>query len=477
MPSPDWVLTAAQMRAAEQALLGAGTTVDELMQRAGHGAAEWVWRMAAGRSVTVLCGPGNNGGDGYVIAQVLRERGIPVTVVAAADPQTGAARTARGLYQGEVLGASATPHGDILVDCLFGTGLTRPLSDELFAMLTRLAASHCQRIAVDLPSGVASDNGAVLNEGLPTYDLTIALGAWKWAHWMMPAAPLMGERRLVRIGIDAAAQRDAATPRLLARPRLTAPAADAHKYTRGLVVIVAGAMPGAAIHAARAAEHGGAGYVKVLTGGRDIKLPDDLVVDARPLGEALADKRISAVVIGPGLGRDGLARDCLHQVLHGACHAPTVVDADALHLIGPDEWLGPGNRQMVLTPHAGELARLSSTWPVAAYQPPLAQKVHEAIALDWETDATIVAKGPDTVVFNRDLGMMVVPSASSWLSVAGSGDVLAGLIAARLAGGSDAVTACAEALWLHGEAARLAGPAFTASELAAAIKPALASCL
>ena len=484
MPSPDWVLTAAQMRAAEQALIGAGTSVDDLMQRAGRGAAEWVWRMAAGRSVTVLCGPGNNGGDGYVIAQALRERGVPVAVVAAAEPQTGAARTARGLYQGEVLGTSATPHAPrqaqddrVLVDCLFGTGLARPLSDELFALLTRLAAAHRQLIAVDLPSGVASDSGAVLNAGLPSYDLTIALGAWKWAHWMMPAAALMGERRLVQIGIDAAAQRDASTPRLLARPRLAAPAADAHKYTRGLVVIVAGAMPGAAIHAARAAEHGGAGYVKVLTGGRDLKLPDDLVVDARPLGEALADPRIAAVVIGPGLGRDGLARDSLHQVLHGACHAPTVVDADALHLIGPDEWLGPGKRQMVLTPHAGELARLSSTWPIAAYQPPLAHKVHEAIALDWETDATIVAKGPDTVVFNRDLGMVVAPSASSWLSVAGSGDVLAGLIASRLAGGLDAVTACAEALWLHGEAARLAGPAFTASELAAAIKPAVASCV
>ncbi len=477
MPSPDWVLTAAQMRAAEQALICAGTSVDDLMQRAGCGAADWVWRMAAGRSVTVLCGPGNNGGDGYVIAQTLRERGAAVTLVAAADPQTDAARNARSLYQGEVLGLEAAPHGEVLVDCLFGTGLTRPLSDELFALLTRLAASHRQLIAVDLPSGVASDSGAVLNAGLPSYDLTISLGAWKWAHWMMPAAPLMGERRLVQIGIDAAAQRDFTTPRLLARPRLTAPAADAHKYTRGLVVIVAGAMPGAAIHAARAAEHGGAGYVKVLTGGRDLKLPDDLVVDARPLSEALADPRISAVVIGPGLGRDGLARDSLHQVLHGACHAPTVVDADALHLIGPDEWLGPGKRQMVLTPHAGELARLSSTWPIAAYQPPLAHKVHEAIALDWETDATIVAKGPDTVVFNRDLGMVVAPSASSWLSVAGSGDVLAGLIASRLAGGLDAVTACAEALWLHGEAARLAGPAFTASDLAAAIKPAVASCL
>ena len=477
MPSPDWVLTAAQMRSAEQALIDGGTSVDELMQRAGRGAAEWVWRIAAGRSVTVLCGPGNNGGDGYVIAQSLRERGLAVTVVAAADPQSDAACAARELYQGEVLGPSSAPHSEVLVDCLFGTGLTRPLSDEMFALLSRLAGSHSQCIAVDLPSGVHSDSGAVLNPGLPQFDLTIALGAWKWAHWMMPAAPLMGARQLVQIGIDAAAQRDVTTPRVLGRPRLTAPAADAHKYTRGLAVIVAGAMPGAAIHAARAAEHGGAGYVKVLTGGRDLALPDDLVVDGRPLNEALADPRISAVVIGPGLGRDGLARDSLHQVLHGQCRAPTVVDADALHLIGPDEWLGPGKRQMVLTPHAGELARLSGTWPIAAYHPPFARKVHEAIQLDWETDATIVAKGPDTVVFNRDLGMVVAPSASSWLSVAGSGDVLAGLIASRLAGGADAVTACAQALWLHGEAARLAGPAFTASELAGAIKAAYAATL
>lgn len=477
MPSPDWILTAAQMRSAEQALIDGGTSVDELMQRAGHGAAEWVWRMAAGRSVTVLCGPGNNGGDGYVIAEALRARGAPVTVIAATDPQTDAAQTARRLYQGEVLGPSAATHGEVLVDCLFGTGLTRPLSDELFALLTRLAASHRQRIAIDLPSGVQSDSCALLNEGLPDYDLTIALGAWKWAHWLLPAAPLMGERRLVLIGIDAAAQRESTTARLLPRPHLTAPAVDAHKYSRGLVVIVAGAMPGAAVHAARAAEHGGAGYVKVLTGGRDIELPGDLVVDARPLSEALGDPRISAIVVGPGLGRDGLARDCLQEVLYGTCHAPTVVDADALHLIGPDEWLGPGKRQMVLTPHAGELARLSSSWPIAEYQPPFARKVHEAIELDWESDATIVAKGPDTIVFNRDLGMLVAPSASSWLSVAGSGDVLAGLIASRLAGGTDAVTACAEALWLHSEAARLAGPAFTASELAVSIKAAYAASL
>lgn len=474
--SPDWILTAAQMRSAEQALIDSGTAVDTLMQRAGRGAAEWVWRMAAGRCVTVLCGPGNNGGDGYVIAEVLRARGVPVAVIAAGEPQTDAARTARTLFQGEILGPAASPASDLFVDCLFGTGLTRPLSDELLGLLLRLAASHRQRIAVDLPSGVQSDSGAALNDGLPRYDLTIALGAWKWAHWMLPAAKLMGERRLVQIGIDAAAQRDVTTARLLARPRLKSPAADAHKYSRGLVVVVAGAMPGAAIHAARAAEHGGAGYVKVLTDGRAMVLPEDLVVDARPLSEALADARISAVVVGPGLGRDERARASLQHVLFGDCHAPTVVDADALHLIGPRLW-GSGNRRMVLTPHAGELAHLSSTWPIPAYHPPFARKVHEAVELDWQTDATIVAKGPDTVVFNRDLGMVIAPSASSWLSVAGSGDVLAGLIAARLASGTDAVTACADALWLHGEAARLAGPAFTASELAAAIKPALASCL
>ena len=464
MPSPDWVLTAAQMRSAEQALIDSGTSVDELMQRAGRGAAEWVWRLAAGRSVTVLCGPGNNGGDGYVIAQALRERGAAVAVIAATNPQTDAARTARSLFKGEVLGPSAAPHGDILVDCLFGTGLTRPLSDELFALLSRLAAAHRQRIAVDLPSGVQSDSGAVLNPGLPTYDLTIALGEWKFAHFLMPAAAGMGLIRLVPLGI--AEQADAV--QVIARPQLSAPGAEAHKYTRGLLGVIGGSMPGAAILAARAAQHAGAGYVKLL--GEGASLPADLVQDARPLAESLSDRRFNALLVGPGLGRDGTARQALTLAL--AEQKPAVLDADALMLLAP-RLLAEHNAPLIVTPHEGEMKALEAAFGCSGE----GSKADRALALAKACRAVVVAKGADSLVAAPDGRVAIAGRASTWLSTAGTGDVLAGTIASCLASGADPFAAACQGVWLHSEAARLAGPAFTASELAAAIKPALASCL
>ena len=160
----DQILTAAQMRAAEEALIAGGTSVDELMQRAGRGAAEWVWRISGGRAVTVLCGPGNNGGDGYVIAEAIRERGGEVAVIAALDPATPAAPMPARSISGTVLGPDAAPRGEVLVDCLFGTGLTRPLvSGALRAACHGWRRSHERRVAVDLPSGVDSDLGLLLN--------------------------------------------------------------------------------------------------------------------------------------------------------------------------------------------------------------------------------------------------------------------------------------------------------------------------
>ena len=215
------VLTAAQMRAAEDALIAGGATVETLMERAGRGAADYVWRMCAGRAVTLLCGPGNNGGDGYVIARVLAQRGVPVQVVAPVEPKTAAAQAARAAWGGVPV---AHADGHVFVDCLFGTGLVRPLSEELRGLLRDLAQSHEHRVAVDLPSGVDADSGALLNASLPQYDLTIALGAWKRAHWLMPAGANMGMRRLVEIGIATMP----GAPLLAERPRLFAPAADAH---------------------------------------------------------------------------------------------------------------------------------------------------------------------------------------------------------------------------------------------------------
>ena len=464
MPSPDQVLTAAQMRSAEQALIDSGTSVDELMQRAGRGAAEWVWRMAAGRSLTVLCGPGNNGGDGYVIAEWLRARGAPVTVVAAADPATVAAQTARNLFRGEILGPAAAVSGDVLVDCLFGTGLIRPLSDDLLALLTRLAAAHRQRIAVDLPSGVQSDSGAVLNPGLPVFDLTIALGAWKFAHFLMPAAAGMGLIRLVPLGI--AEQADAV--QVIARPQLSAPGAEAHKYTRGLLGVIGGSMPGAAILAGRAAQHAGAGYVKLL--GEGASLPADLVQDARPLAESLSDRRFNALLVGPGLGRDGAAREVLTLAL--AEQMPLVVDADALMLLAP-RLLAEHRAPLIATPHEGELKALEIAFGCAGG----GNRAERALALARASGMIVVAKGADSLVAAPDGRVAIAGRASSWLSTAGTGDVLAGTIASRLATGADPFTAACQGLWLHGEAARLVGPAFTASELAGAIKAAYVACL
>ena len=164
MEARHQVLTAAQMRKAEEALIDSGISVDVLMERAGAGAAEWIWRVAAGRSVTVLCGPGNNGGDGYVIARILQQRGLLVSVVAPISAKTDAAKRACEAWGGAVVPLAK---GHILVDCLFGTGLTRPLDSKLEALLHSLAETHDYRIAVDLPSGVSSDDGALLNNNLP----------------------------------------------------------------------------------------------------------------------------------------------------------------------------------------------------------------------------------------------------------------------------------------------------------------------
>ena len=460
----DQILTVAQMRAAEEALIEAGSSVDKLMQIAGRGAAEYVWRMAAHRKVTVLCGPGNNGGDGYVIAEAIREKGGAVAVVATIEPKTDAAKNARSLFQGDLLGPDADPHGEVLVDCLFGSGLTRPLTDEHFALLSRLANSHHHGIAIDVPSGVESDSGAVLNPGLPQFDLTVCLGAWKFAHFLMPSSATMGAIRLVGIGCGAVE----GAARAIGRPAVAVPAADAHKYRRGLLGVVGGAMPGAALLAAEAAQGAGAGYVKLM--GAKRLAPPDLPTDNAPLGTALEDPRYAALLVGPGLGRIEASLERLITAL--AAQRPTVLDADALVLLTP-RLLAERSAPLIATPHEGELAALEANFGYAGK----GSKPERAMALASASGMIVVAKGPDTVIAAPDGRMACAERASSWLSVAGTGDVLAGAIASRLATGLDPFEAACQGVWLHSEAARLAGPAFTAGTLAASIPEALAACL
>lgn len=457
------VLTAAQMRAAEQALFDMGTTVGALMEIAAGGAAEWIRRVAAGRAVTVLCGPGNNGGDGYVIARALREAGNAVTVIAPLAPKTEAAKDARARWNGPV-GTAAGASGEVFVDCLFGSGLARALIPEHALLLRDLAARHRLSVAVDLPSGIATDSGAVLNERLPAYDLTLALGAWKYAHWSLPGRALMGQMRLVPIGIgpvESAAQ-------LMASPRIPAPAADSHKYRRGLLGIVGGAMPGASLLAAAAAQHAGAGYVKLLAPTADPRTPPDVVTDTAPLPEALADTRLAAVLVGPGLGRGEGAQTVLTEAL--AQSRAVVIDADALMLLAPG--MLPEGRPVLATPHDGELEALCRSFGIIAEG-----RRARTLALAKVSGMVVLAKGPDTCIAAPDGRLALAPPAPSWLSVAGTGDVLAGIAASRMATGRDPFNAACEAVWLHAEAARRAGPAFTPSALAQAVSAALAACV
>ncbi|MEO0418057.1 MAG: NAD(P)H-hydrate dehydratase [Pseudomonadota bacterium] len=457
------VLTAEQMRAAEQRIFDAGTSVGELMELAAGGAAEWVRRLAAGRSVTVLCGPGNNGGDGYVIARRLKEWGLRVQVVAPVPPKTQAATDAKSAWGGPVLTSGGQAQGEVFIDCLFGSGLARPLSGEHALLLRDLAERHSLKIAVDVPSGIATDTGKPLNEKLPRFDVTLALGAWKLAHCLSAARAYVGTQRLVPIGVETfegAAQR-------VTRPKIVAPAADAHKYTRGLCAVVSGVMPGAALLSATAAMRAGAGYVRLL-GPQAPTAPAGLVCDCTPLADALSDARLEAVLVGPGLGRNEAARAKLKNAL--AADVPLVLDADALHLVEPGDVEDAS--LIVATPHDGELEALCRRFAVIAEG-----RLAKAKALAAASGMTILAKGPDSFIASPDGALAIGPVAPSWLSVAGSGDVLAGIIVSRIANGAGSFEAAKQGLWLHAQAARLARPAFTADDLANTMSKALASCL
>ncbi len=450
MPQNSQILTVAQMVAAEQDLINGGETVSSLMETAGKGAAKWIWRVAAGRSITVLCGPGNNGGDGYVIARVLQEKGLTVRVVAPMEPTTEAAIAARKAWGGNTVSDS---RGDVFVDCLFGSGLARPLDDDLEAHLKTLAQQHKYRVAIDLPSGIDGDSGELLNRDLPQYNLTISLGAWKLAHWLMPAMDLMGHKRLVDIGVrevEGAVQ-------LSKRPELSAPPSNAHKYSRGLLGIVAGPMHGAVMLAGQAAQHAGAGYVKVFAHDEAMGSPDDLVVEFGSLFDQVRDVRIKALLVGPGLGRSDEAKARLDWAL--ACDVPIVCDADALHLMAP-EMIGARDNPLILTPHAGELEVLGNKFGTVGLD-----RIEQVTEIAETISAIVVAKGPDTIVAAPGGKVSIMPPASSWLSTAGTGDILAGLIASRLANGVDAFAAAEQGLWLHKEAAYLAGAAFSPVQL------------
>ena len=445
------ILTADRMRAAEAAAIESGTSVEQLMERAGAALAEAVRRFAGPMPALILTGPGNNGGDGYVAARHLAECGARVRVAALAEPKSDAARWARSQWTGEVEPLSPdTQPAPLVIDALFGTGLTRGLDDAASLLLSELVHGAVVAVACDLPSGVATDSGELLNP-LHDYDMTVTFGALKPGHRLHPAMHKCGRIVLADIGIEVGEEWHE-----IAAPKLPPIDLDAHKYSRGMVHVLAGKMPGAVALAAKAAALSGAGTVRLSTSRPIDGIPAAIVLKDNA---EVNDERLGCLLVGPGMGD-------IPQVLTLALtsRAPKVIDADAITQLGEPERLH--GQDAIVTPHQGEFRRLFGELE--------GTKPERALKAARQSQSVVVFKGPDTLVASPDGRLGFAPPAPAWLASAGSGDVLAGIIAALRSRGLEPFEAASAGVWLHGRAAELAGPHMIADDLADAVPGALA---
>ena len=473
---PDWVrslagraelLTPDDMARADAASPSLGVPGPTLMENAGRSVVRAVRARFRPCRTLVLAGPGNNGGDGYVAARLLRQDGWPVVLAALAPPRAGSdAAKAAARWHGPAAPFAPTEaaRADMVIDAVFGAGLARDV-DGVVADTLRAAR---RVVAVDVPSGLDGATGVVRGYA-PQAALTVSFFRLKPGHLLLPGRVLCGETVLADIGLPSAVLEQvrasifANVPELWRVPR---PAPDSHKYSRGHVTVAGGAtMTGAARLAADAARRGGAGLVTIAAGGRgDIYRqgsPGVLVSDAS-LAELLEDERRQVWVCGPGLGPDA-ARATLPLLL--AAGRRVVADADVFSAFAgePDALRGAA----VITPHAGEFVR--------TFGSPGADRVAAARAAAARTGAVVLLKGADTIIAAPDGKVAINASAPPWLATAGSGDVLSGLIGGLLAQGMAAWDAAAAGAFLHGRAAVLAGPGLVVEDLLPALTPALAA--
>ena len=446
------LLTPAEMAVADR---DSGVPGPILMERAGWAVAHAARRFGPCRTL-VLCGPGGNGGDGYIAARLLASWGWPVRLAVLSPPKPGseAAGAASG-WNGPA--APFTPaeaaRADLVIDAVFGAGLTRPVG----GVVAETLAAASRILAVDVPSGVDGASGAALGQ-VAQAALTVTFFRRKPGHLLLPGRDLCGELVLADIGIPAAMAQSntfANGPGLWELPR---PGASAHKYTRGVVTVLGGAaMTGAARLSAEAARHAGAGMVTIAAhGSAEIYRagPAGLMVSEDPLPHLLDDKRRTTWVCGPGLGHD-VARTDLPLLL--AARRQVVVDADALSAHAADELRGA----TVLTPHVGEFTHL--------FGPVGADRLAATRAAAHRVGAVVLLKGSDTVIAAPDGRAAINTTGSPALATAGSGDVLSGLIAALLSAGLPAWEAACAGAWLHGRAGELQGPGLVSEDLPAAI--------
>lgn len=496
------LLTAAEMGRADRLAAERGVPGLVLMENAGRAVAEAAVTLAprAGATIAVACGPGNNGGDGFVAARLLREQGYAVRLglLGHSDALKGdAAEMAARWGDAEPLGAATIAGAEVIVDALFGAGLARPLDGAAAEVVAAINASGKPVVAVDVPSGLDGTTGEAAGPVVQA-TCTVTFFRLKPGHLLLPGRALCGEVRLADIGIPDAVLAEVGPATFANRPSLWREhfpqvRLDGHKYTRGHAVVVSGAAEstGAARLGARGALRIGAGLVTVVGNGAATAVNAThltavmvkALANDRALSEFLADERRNAVLIGPGAGVGAQTAATVLTAL--ASPAAAVLDADALTSFAPNESEEPvravgfgfvlrgaepgptavglfeaikGRRApVVLTPHEGEFKRLFGEVGGSKLD-----RARQAAAL---SGAVVILKGADTVIASPDGRAAINDNAPPWLATAGTGDVLAGFVAGLLAQRMPAWEAACAAVWLHGACATAFGPGLIAEDL------------
>ncbi|HTV89938.1 MAG TPA: NAD(P)H-hydrate dehydratase [Stellaceae bacterium] len=477
------LLPPGEMGAADRLTIAGGTLGIALMENAGRAVADAVARRWPVRPTAVLCGPGDNGGDGFVAARILLERGWPVRLALFGERSalTGDAALAAARWPGpfEALAAAGLDGAELVIDALFGAGLARPIDGTAAAVIDEFERRGLPVVAVDVPSGIDGGSGEVRGTA-PRAQLTVTFFRRKPGHLLFPGRAYCGETLVAPIGISDTTL-DRIAPRVAAnhpdwwRGAFPWPQREGHKYSRGHAIIAGGAtMTGAARMAARAAARLGAGLVTVAAPEAAFPVYAAALtgVIVQPAGtlaaieRLLVDPRRNAALIGPGAGVGRETRDKALAILAAGKRA--VLDADALTIFAdePQALFAAIHADCVLTPHEGEFARLFDT---------AGSKLERARRAAQTSGAVVLLKGNDTVVAGPDGRAAINENAPPDLATAGSGDVLAGMVLALLAQGMPAFEAAAAAAWLHADAASRFGAGLVAEDIIDALPAALAA--
>ena len=475
------ILTTAQMGMADQKtiddLIGQGRDGSVLMEEAGLAVVRQITKSCQGETALVLCGPGNNGGDGFVIARHLKNSGWKVKLALLGDLQKlkGDAAIMASKWKSEVssFDSCVVDDHDVIVDAIFGTGLSKEISGTVKDVIEAANKSNASKIAVDIPSGIKGDTGEILGTAFVA-EQTITFCRLKPAHVIYPGKKYCGKVHVADIGISDRTVEDVEPNIFLNRPALWNDAlprlvADGHKYNRGHAVVVSGDMihTGASRLAAIAALRTGAGLVSVSSPEDALSthaahLTSVMIRRRDQIEEDLKDIRLNSWCIGPAAGVNGHTRRDVLKIVRSTEHV--VLDADALSVFedGPlelfDAIKSNEKLQCVLTPHTGEFSRL---FP---YLKSL-DKVSATINAAKLSGAIVLYKGADTVIADPEGKVVISDNAPPTLATAGSGDVLAGMISGLMAQGMDSFIAACAANWIHAECGNKFGEGLISEDL------------